>query len=114
MRKALVLLIGVLVLFSAGCISSSTPTHTQTQAEEIPVATDESGNINTQDLESYINSLPAGELTQEERDGLLYMVEEEKLAHDVYTKLDEKWGLEIFKNIANSESTHVNAVRLLF
>ncbi|WP_331711189.1 hypothetical protein [Thermococcus chitonophagus] len=36
MRKALVLLIGVLVLFSAGCISSSTPTQTQTQAEEIP------------------------------------------------------------------------------
>ncbi|CUX78789.1 DUF2202 domain-containing protein [Thermococcus chitonophagus] len=77
------------------------------------MATDESGNINTQDLESYINSLPAGELTQEEKDGLLYMVEEEKLAHDVYTKLYGKWGLEIFKNIANSESTHVNAVRLL-
>ncbi|WP_308700743.1 DUF2202 domain-containing protein [Pyrococcus yayanosii] len=41
------------------------------------------------------------------------MIEEEKLAHDVYIKLYEKWGLPIFNNIAKSETTHVESVRLL-
>ncbi|MFA4646070.1 DUF2202 domain-containing protein [Pyrococcus kukulkanii] len=41
------------------------------------------------------------------------MVEEDKLAHDIYTKLYEKWGLKIFRNIENNESIHLNAVRLL-
>ncbi|MFA4700929.1 hypothetical protein [Pyrococcus kukulkanii] len=56
---------GVLVLFSGGYISTSATT--QTQAEEIPVTIDESGNINTQDLKSYINSLPAGKLLKKKR-----------------------------------------------
>jgi len=73
----------------------------------------QNGTVNTADLKAYIDSIPAGQLTEAEKEGLLYMVEEEKLAHDVYTKLYEKWGLQIFKNIAESESTHVNAVRLL-
>jgi hypothetical protein len=38
------------------------------------------------------------------------MREEEKLAHDVYMTLYEKWGQQIFKNIAASEETHTNAV----
>ncbi|AHL22722.1 DUF2202 domain-containing protein [Thermococcus nautili] len=125
MRRILALLLLGIVAMSvlgAGCISSETtsntsssssPTASPTESDQIPVTVNENGNINTADLKSYIDSLPAGELTPEEKKGLLYMVEEEKLAHDVYTKLYEKWGLPIFKNIAESESTHVNAVRLL-
>ncbi len=42
--------------------------------------------------------------------GLSYMREEEKLARDVYTKLYEKWGMQIFSNIASSEQTHMDEV----
>jgi hypothetical protein len=49
-------------------------------------------------------------LTQSEIDSLVFMREEEKLAHDVYIALYDIWGLNIFQNIANSEQTHTNAV----
>jgi hypothetical protein len=41
------------------------------------------------------------------------MREEEKLARDVYTTLGNKWGVQIFSNIAASEQTHTDAVRNL-
>ncbi len=45
-----------------------------------------------------------------EREGLLYMREEEKLARDVYIALYEKWQQPAFANIAGSESTHMASV----
>ncbi len=45
-----------------------------------------------------------------ELETLLFMREEEKLAHDVYVYAFEKYGLPIFQNIANSESSHVLSV----
>ena len=46
--------------------------------------------------------------------GLLWMREEEQLAHDVYTALGEAWDLRIFSRIAASERRHVGGVvRLL-
>ncbi|MDG1275958.1 MAG: DUF2202 domain-containing protein [Algoriphagus sp.] len=45
-----------------------------------------------------------------ELETLLFMREEEKLAHDVYVYAFEKYGLNIFQNIANSESSHVLSV----
>jgi len=59
------------------------------------------------------NSITVGALSEIEIDGLLYMREEEKLAHDVYLALSQQWGLPIFQNIANSEQTHTNAVKTL-
>lgn len=53
------------------------------------------------------------ELNQSEIDALLYMREEEKLAHDVYLTLYEKWNLAIFNNIARSEQKHMDAVKIL-
>lgn len=46
----------------------------------------------------------------ETQDLLLYLIEEEKLAHDVYTKLGEIWGARVFSNIARSETTHQEEV----
>ena len=53
------------------------------------------------------------ELSAEEIEGILYMREEEKLARDVYLTLYEQWDLSIFQNIANSEQTHMDAVKTL-
>jgi len=49
-------------------------------------------------------------LSGEEENGLLYMVEEEKLARDVYLTLYNETGLEVFERIAESEQTHMDAV----
>jgi hypothetical protein len=52
-------------------------------------------------------------LSASEQEGLIFMREEEKLAHDVYVTLYSTWGLPVFQNIANSESTHTAAVKTL-
>ncbi len=60
------------------------------------------------------SSLPAaGELSESEAEGLLFMREEEKLAHDVYTELYAAWWLPVFQNIADSEQTHMEAIKSL-
>ncbi|MEI6102686.1 MAG: DUF2202 domain-containing protein [Methanothrix sp.] len=56
---------------------------------------------------------PSGELTASEKEGLLYMAEEEKLAGDVYLALNEKWNLRVFDNIGKAERTHEAAVKTL-
>ncbi len=44
---------------------------------------------------------------------LLYLIEEEKLAHDVYTVMYQKYGARVFGNILESESTHQSRVLTL-
>ena len=41
---------------------------------------------------------------------LTYLIEEEKLAHDVYQAMYDKWGARVFGNIKNSEATHQELV----
>lgn len=55
----------------------------------------------------------SGSLSDAESAALLYMREEEKLAHDVYTSMYTVWGLPLFQNIAASELTHTHAVKTL-
>jgi hypothetical protein len=60
-----------------------------------------------------IAAIQPSTLSEEERAGLLFMREEEKLARDVYTTLGERWDVQIFSTIAQSEQTHTEAVRQL-
>ena len=60
-----------------------------------------------------IKDIPESQLSNEEIDGLILMREEEKLARDVYNTLGEKWGMQIFTNIAKSEQTHTDAIKVL-
>lgn len=55
----------------------------------------------------------AATITKDQRASLLWMVAEEKLAHDVYTTLGDLYGVRQFDNIAASEATHTDAVRAL-
>lgn len=57
-----------------------------------------------------LSALVPGTLSQEETDGLLFMAEEEKLARDVYLAMYDLWGQATFRNIANSEQTHMQSV----
>ena len=60
--------------------------------------------------DEYLDELPKQELSEEERDGLLLMREEEKLARDVYITLYNKWNSQVFNNISESEQRHTDMV----
>lgn len=67
-------------------------------------------------VESHVDlvaDIAPAELSQDEEESLLFMIEEEKLARDVYGELYEAWGIPIFANIARSEQTHMDAISLL-
>jgi hypothetical protein len=49
-------------------------------------------------------------LSAAEADFLLYMLEEEKLARDVYDALNAKWDFIVFSNIAESEQRHFDTI----
>jgi hypothetical protein len=51
--------------------------------------------------------------TVTQQQSLLYLIEEEKLAHDVYTVLGDLWGLPIFDDISSSETSHQALVEQL-
>ena len=93
---------------SAPIVSSGQPT--SNPADEIETWEEEAA---TPDPNQSVNPSGTGELSKAEIDGLLYMREEEKLAHDVYLALFEIWSLPIFENIAGSEQTHTDAVKNL-
>ncbi|WP_231555143.1 DUF2202 domain-containing protein [Cellulophaga sp. Hel_I_12] len=59
------------------------------------------------DTEQVINNTA---LNQTDKDALLFMLEEEKLARDTYEYLDNLWSINQFGNIKNSEQSHMNAV----
>lgn len=62
-----------------------------------------------------VNLPPASQdgLSDIEKAGLLYMREEEKLAHDVYAAFYSLYQTQNFQNISQSELTHAEAVKTL-
>ncbi|MBP94089.1 MAG: hypothetical protein CMC55_08240 [Flavobacteriaceae bacterium] len=49
-------------------------------------------------------------LSEADIEALLFMLEEEKLARDTYTYLNDLWSINQFANIKNSEQSHMNAI----
>lgn len=54
---------------------------------------------------------PKQEVSGAEKDELVYMREEEKMAHDFYSLMFDKWGLRPFGNIREAETRHMQAVK---
>ena len=71
---------------------------------------DSSDNVQPHSL---LDNAEKGDLSAEEKAGLIQMREEEKLAHDVYVTMYEKWGLNVFNNISGSEQTHTETIKYL-
>jgi len=65
------------------------------------------------DAKTLIVDIKEAKLSDEEIKGLIQMREEEKLARDVYKVLGDKWGINVFSNIAKSEQTHTDAIKVL-
>lgn len=58
-----------------------------------------------------IGELKEGNLEGDCATTLVFMREEEKLAHDVYSNLYELWSVPVFNNISKSETVHTNAIK---
>ncbi|MDD3145007.1 MAG: DUF2202 domain-containing protein [Candidatus Gracilibacteria bacterium] len=70
-------------------------------------------NIQNNNIGDLLSNISVQELTESEKQDLLYSYSEESLAHDMYTYFYEKYGVQTFLNIANSETEHKDAVKLL-
>jgi len=55
----------------------------------------------------------SSELTVIEKANILYLYEEEKLAHDIYVEMYNEYGAYIFNNISESEQRHMDSVAKL-
>ncbi|MCX6266188.1 MAG: DUF2202 domain-containing protein [Bacteroidetes bacterium] len=62
---------------------------------------------------SCIDSLPVESLNESESEALVFMREEELLAHDVYLTLSQLYTKPIFRNITRSEQQHTDAIKTL-
>jgi len=89
---------------------SETPDELESQTLPDEYIVDQSDFIEGDEL---IKDVPESQLSEEEIAGLILMREEEKLARDAYNTLGEKWGINIFTNIAKSEQTHTDAIKVL-
>jgi len=107
--KSLIIIFLTLPFYIAGCNSEDTGGVTSV------TNTDADGTTTVDDtlLTDILDTLPMDELSTAETDGLIFMREEEKLAHDVYSYLFTAWGLPVFDNISNSEQTHTDAILIL-
>lgn len=79
------------------------------------MATDRGGAAGqVQDVCTCLNTqFPIENLSEAEKNALLFMREEEKMARDVYNAMYNQWGVRIFSNIAQAEQRHMDAVLCL-
>jgi len=78
-----------------------------------PVESAPLNNSSDQLLYSVLDQTSTEDLSTTERDGLIYMREEEKLARDVYLVLNGQWNVRIFNNISKAEQRHTDAIKYL-
>ena len=122
----LAIVVGLLSVALVACdvTSASAPAETASPTSSVATLTDSDedgarldngGNTSLPAAEqsSLLTEMSLDTLSDAEVEGLLYMREEEKLARDVYQALYEKWGMRIFQNIAQSEQSHMDAVKTL-
>ncbi len=62
---------------------------------------------------NFISVNSFAQISNAEKNSLIYMYEEEKLARDVYLTLSEKYDIPVFKNISKSEQYHMDLVNTL-
>jgi hypothetical protein len=102
-----ILLIGLSILLAACGGQNSSGI---TIDDPLPLSGTSSGSGNTNyELWDRIDTLPYEQLSDAEFAAIAFMREEEKLARDVYVKMYDLWGLQIFTNIAESEQVHTDA-----
>ena len=89
-------------------------TLTDTDANLSEVALDiTQSSTQTNDPTAMLDAMPLYTLSDEQKAGLVFMYQEEKVARDVYNVMYAKWGNRVFTNIAKSEQSHMDAVKAI-
>jgi len=73
----------------------------------------ESGGKGKSMNDSFLKASISTELTEQEKDDLLFMWEEEKMARDIYSLMNQKYQAKVFQNIGASEKKHMDSVKNL-
>jgi len=116
MKKRMILLVGTVLLLAscaAAPLASGSSDQTRRGIEDANPSISQGQGPDEGIHQDTMEALSDGDLTDPEIQGILFMREEEKLARDVYLALAERWGMNIFSNIAGSENTHMNSVLTL-
>ncbi len=110
----LVMGVSMMVLSLSGCTKETTavPTATDSQYKEA-ILNYTVADTSLTGCTSCIDSLPYEALSTSESEALIWMREEEFLAHDVYLTLSLLYTKPIFRNIARSEQRHTDAIKAL-
>lgn len=78
-------------------------------SQEVP-----SDELSDQVLCRMLADIPPDELNENEREGLLYILEEEMMARDLYAHFATIYDIPVFSNISSrGETHHVRAVQML-
>ena len=78
------------------------------RGQDLRVADDVTAHLEEHGITPLTNAEASNK--QATADELAYLIEEEKLAHDVYQAMYTKWGARVFGNIQRSETMHQNMV----
>jgi len=110
-NRALALTASALLVFGASCTDDPASVESTTVGSTSSTEPVEPTWTSTEPTSTSTDSASIGSsLTDEEIAGLMWMREEEQLAHDVYVVLGELWNLRIFDNISSAETAHIEAV----
>ncbi|MDQ5958815.1 MAG: hypothetical protein QG562_634 [Patescibacteria group bacterium] len=111
-NKKLSLVVSAILLVLVGAIGFTINTNGLFFMPDAPV-TQDSVNVSPEDTlsqpdaETAINSVVTNALPESDTEkSLSYIIEEEKLAYDVYAAMYSKWGSKVFSNIKKSETNH--------
>ena len=110
MKKLVFIVLVLSILGISGWLFSNRYTIEQKHSEANLNDKQETTAVTAEQNSNDSNSAVANSSTN---DLLLYLIEEEKLAHDIYTKMYEMYGERVFGNILRSESTHQERVLTL-
>lgn len=103
-----------ILIFSLSLLLISAVSTVSASGEDLMVVDEnQTTSVNDTALNLALAGQPSNVLTSPEEEGLLFMAEEEKLAGDVYSSLNEIWSLRVFDNIGRAERTHQAAVETL-
>ena len=103
------ILTSIIAISAMGCDQADSGLASHDMVSDGAYALDE----NLGAVQAELAKLAIESVSAEEAAGLLYMREEEKLAHDVYAAMFVKWNITPFANITRSEQMHMNAILTL-
>ncbi|NJK96990.1 MAG: DUF2202 domain-containing protein [Bacteroidales bacterium] len=97
----------VLAMFTS-CQKDMLSSDTLNYAAVLDVSADGTSTVISQNMQAAFLETP--DLTDAEIASLKKMKEEEKLARDVYSALNQKWNSPVFSRISSAENNHLGAI----